>query len=69
LTFIPADASDFYFFGAAMVINFIQGIGGSVLQICGQAIVLQKFGAKREVGLAYLSAARGLGFLGGPLLG
>jgi hypothetical protein len=28
-----------------------------------------QFGAKREVGLAYLSAARGLGFLGGPLLG
>jgi hypothetical protein len=29
---------------------------------------LLQFGAKREVGLAYLSAARGLGFLGGPIL-
>ena len=66
---ISDEDSDYIFFGAALVINFIQGIGGSILQITGQSIVLQQFGARREVGLAYLSAARGLGFLGGPLLG
>ena len=69
LELIPADASDYYFLGGAIAINFIQGIGGSILQITGQSIVLQQFGARREVGLAYLSAARGLGFLGGPILG
>ena len=33
------------------------------------SIILSEFANKREVGLAYLSAARGLGFLGGPLSG
>ena len=41
LELIPDSASDYYFFGAAIAINFIQGIGGSILQIAGQSIVLQ----------------------------
>jgi hypothetical protein len=40
LRLIPEDASDYYFFGGSLAINFVQGIGGSILQICGQAIVL-----------------------------
>lgn len=40
LQFIPDDASDYFFFAGALVINFVQGIGGSILQIAGQAIVL-----------------------------
>jgi MFS family permease len=69
LEFIPDEASDYFFFGGALAINFVQGIGGTILQIAGQAIILQKFSARKEVCLAYLSACRGLGFLGGPLLG
>lgn len=69
LSFIPDEGSDIPFFFGSLILNFIQGIGGTALQIAGQAIVLLQFGAKREVGLAYLSAARGLGFLGGPALG
>ena len=31
--------------------------------------MLSEFGANKEVALAYLNAARGLGFLGGPMSG
>jgi len=56
------------FFILCLILNFIIGAGATCLQIVSQAIVLLQFGANREVGLAYLSAARGLGFLGGPIL-
>lgn len=57
------------FYGLAIAFRFIQGIGGTILQVTGQAIVLSEYGGKKEVVLAYLSAARGLGYLGGPLSG
>jgi MFS family permease len=57
------------FFGLAIAFRFIQGIGGTILQVTGQAIVLSEYGGRKEVVLAYLSAARGLGYLGGPLSG
>jgi MFS family permease len=31
LELIPQDASDYYFFGGSIAINFVQGIGGSIL--------------------------------------
>jgi MFS family permease len=52
-----------------LLLNFLMGSGATCLQIIAQAIVLLSFTSNREVGLAYLSAARGLGFLGGPILG
>lgn len=57
------------FFASAIVLRFVQGIGGTCLQVSSYSIILSEFATKREVGLAYLSAARGLGFLGGPLSG
>jgi MFS family permease len=35
LEFIQDSASDYFFFGASCLINFVQGLGGSTLQICG----------------------------------
>jgi MFS family permease len=37
--------------------------------VTSYSIILSEFANRKEVGLAYLSAARGLGFLGGPLSG
>jgi MFS family permease len=59
----------YLYIGLALLFRFLQGIGGTILQVVCFAIVLKEYGAKKEVGLAYLSAARGLGFLGGPLSG
>jgi MFS family permease len=53
----------------AFLFRFLQGVGGTILQVVCYAIILKEYGAKKEVGLAYLSAARGLGFFGGPLSG
>lgn len=61
--------SNYIYVGLALLFRFLQGIGGTILQVVCFAIILKEYGAKKEVGLAYLSAARGLGFLGGPLTG
>jgi len=57
------------FLGGAVALRFIQGIGGTCLQVTCYSIILVEYAARKEVGLSYLSAARGLGFLGGPVSG
>jgi len=57
------------FFGLAIFLRFVQGIGGTCLQVTSYSIILGEFATRKEVGLSYLSAARGLGFLGGPVSG
>ena len=57
------------FFAGAVIFRFIQGIGGTCLQVAGYTIALSEFSRRKEVSLAYMNAARGLGFLGGPISG
>jgi MFS family permease len=39
------------------------------LQVSGQTVMLSEYRGRKEKGLALLSAARGAGFLLGPILG
>jgi MFS family permease len=57
------------FFSAALTFRFVQGIGGTFLQVAAQAIALTDMGERTEQSVAAVNAARGLGFLAGPLIG
>jgi len=65
----PKETMKWVFFSGAIICRLIQGVAGTILQVSGQTIMLGEYRGRKEKGLAYLSAARGLGFLGGPILG
>lgn len=68
LDFLPNNQV-WVFFGGAVFFRFLQGIGGTCLQVAGQTIILSEFANNREKGLSYFNASRGLGIFLGPISG
>ena len=68
LDYLPNDAV-WIFFGCSIFFRFLQGIGGTCLQVAGQTIILSEFANNREKGLSYFNASRGLGIFLGPISG
>lgn len=57
------------FFGLALGIRFIQGVGDSMVATSAYSIVSMEFPNQREVYIGYCQTAVGLGLLLGPVIG
>lgn len=65
----PNESNSHLFFGLAIAIRFIQGIGDSMVATAAYSIVSIEFPHQRELYIGYCQTSVGLGLLLGPVIG